>query len=98
MRDAAGELDDFETAGDLALGVGEDLSVLLADDPRQGVVLAVQQFEELEHDASPGQRRGPGPAATRPPPRPPRPVAHASAAKGDPLHLLSRRRVDDISP
>ena len=40
MRDAAGELDDLEAAGDLALRVGEHLAVLVGDDPGQRVVLA----------------------------------------------------------
>ena len=45
MRDAAGELDDLEAAGDLALRVGQDLAVLLRDRARASASwLAVQQF------------------------------------------------------
>ena len=40
MRDAAGELDDLEAAGDLALGVGQHLAVLRGDDAARFVVLA----------------------------------------------------------
>ncbi len=41
VRDAAGELDDLEAAGDLAERVGEDLAVLGGDD-RGEVVLALR--------------------------------------------------------
>src|SRR5712692_4601918 len=98
MRDAAGELDDFEAAGDLALGVGEDLAVLLADDPRQGVVLAVQQFEELEHDACAGQRRRRGPAGKRRPGGLHGLIDRAGAGKGDAADFFAGRRIEDIAP
>ena len=35
VRDAAGELDDFEAALDVALGVGEGLAVLGREEPRE---------------------------------------------------------------
>ena len=66
MRDAAGELDHFEPALDVALGVGEGLAVLGGEQPGEAVVLLLRQLEELEQHAraplriggSPGRLRG----------------------------------------
>ena len=84
---------------DLALGVGEDLAVLLGDEPRQRVVLALQQFEEFEQDARAGQRRGRGPGRETPRRRP-RTARSTSLClgKGDAAHLLAGRRVVDVAP
>ena len=62
MRDAAGELDHFEPALDVALGVREGLAVLGRQQPREVVVFALDQFEELEHHARAPLRIGGGPA------------------------------------
>ncbi len=62
MRNAAGELDDFQSALDVALGVGKGLAVFGGQKPRQIVVLALDQFQELEHDAGAALRIGGGPA------------------------------------
>ena len=98
MRNAAGELDDLEAARDLALGVGEDLAVLFGDQARQRVVVAVQQFEELEQHARAGQRRRRRPGRERRGCRLHRPVDLAGAGKGDAAALLAGRRVVDIAP
>ena len=62
MRDAAGELDHFEPALDVAFGVGEGLAVLGGEQPRQIVILALDQLQEFEHDAGAALRIGRGPA------------------------------------
>ena len=62
MRDAAGELDHLEPALDVALGVGEGLAVLGRQEPREIVVLGLDQLEELEHHARAALRIGGGPA------------------------------------
>ncbi len=62
MRDAAGELDDLEAAGDRALGVGQRLAVLGGDHRRELVDVALDQLLEAEHHARALQRRGGGPA------------------------------------
>ena len=58
MRNAAGELDDFEAALHVALGVGERLAVLGGQQPRQLVELLLRQFEELHHHARAALRVG----------------------------------------
>ncbi len=98
MRDAAGELDDFEPAHDLALRVGEDLAVLLGDNPRQRVVVPVQEFEELEHDARSRQRCGCRPGGKRRRRRLYRGVNLACAAHRDAAGALAGRRVEHIAP
>ena len=65
MRDAAGELDHFEPALDVALGVGEGLAVLGGEQPRQIVILALDQLQKFEHDAGAALRIGRGPARKR---------------------------------
>src|SRR6516225_9085177 len=97
MRDAAGELYHFETAGDFTLGVGEDLAVLLGDHTRQCIVVAVQEFEELEHDACAGQgwrRRPSGKGRGR---GLDRPIDLAGTGEGDPASPLPSRRIVDVA-
>ena len=65
MRDAAGELDHFEPALDVALGVGEGLAVLGGEQPREVVEFPLQQLEELEHHARAPLRIGRGPGRLR---------------------------------
>ncbi len=48
VRDAAGELDDLEAAGDLATRVGEHLAVLGGEDRGQFVFASVQDLAERE--------------------------------------------------
>ncbi len=68
MRDAAGELDHFEAALDVALEVGEGLAVLGREQPGEAVEFLLHQFEKLEQHAraalrvgrSPGRLRGRG--------------------------------------
>ncbi|MNI48121.1 hypothetical protein D3C73_1026730 [compost metagenome] len=62
MRDAAGELDHFQTALDVALGVGDDLAVLAGQKLGQFVHVRLDQALELEHDAGAALRVGRGPA------------------------------------
>ena len=61
MRNAAGELDDFEAALDVALGVGNGLAVLARQKVGELVVIALRQFEELHHHARAALRIGVGP-------------------------------------
>src|SRR5262249_12744754 len=58
----AGELQDLEAALDVALGIREGLAVLGGQQAGQIVVLALDQFQELEHyaGAALGIGRGPG--------------------------------------
>ena len=68
VRNAAGELDDFEAALHVALGVGEGLAVLGREKPGETVEFTLRQFEKLhEHacaplriDGCPGRLRGLG--------------------------------------
>ncbi len=53
MRYAAGEFDDFLTAGDLAEGVGEHFAVLGGDDRGQFFLAGVQQLPECEQHRDP---------------------------------------------
>ncbi len=56
LRDAAGELDDFQAAADLALRVGEDLAVLGGDQLGEVVHVGGDEFTELEqHSGALGQ-------------------------------------------
>ena len=56
LRDAAGELDDLESAADLALGVGEDLAVFGGDQFGELVHVGGDEFAELEqHGGALGQ-------------------------------------------
>jgi hypothetical protein len=50
MRNAAGEFRDFEAALNVALGVGERLAVLGGEEPGEFVILALDEFQEPEHD------------------------------------------------
>ena len=61
MRNAAGELDHFEAALDIAFGVGEGLAVLGGEKPRQLVEFLLHEIEELEQHARAPLRIGGGP-------------------------------------
>jgi hypothetical protein len=61
VRDSAGELDDFEAAHDVALGVGDDLAVLGRQQLGQLVHVGVEQAHEVEHHPRPALRIGRGP-------------------------------------
>src|SRR5882757_7519775 len=65
MRDAAGELDHFEAALDVALGVGEGLAVLGRQQPGEAVELLLRELEELEQHARAPLRIGRGPGRLR---------------------------------
>jgi len=62
MRNAGGEFDDFEAAGGLATGVGEDFAVLGGDEAGEVVEVLLEELAETEEDAGATQRRlgGPG--------------------------------------
>jgi hypothetical protein len=62
LRGRTGKLNHFEAAGELTLGVRDDLAVLGSDhgDDRVGVLF--RQLLELEHDAGAGEGRRVGPA------------------------------------
>src|SRR5271166_3231053 len=97
MRDAAGEFDDLDAAGDFALRVGKDLAVLLGDQPRQCVVLASEELEEFEHDPRAGEGRGRSPAGKRRRGCPHRLIDLARSGKSDAPDLLAGRRIKDIA-
>src|SRR5580692_3627598 len=65
VRDAAGELDHFQPALDVAFGIGKGLAVLGRQQPRQIVVFALDQLQELEHDPGAALRIGGGPGRER---------------------------------
>ena len=67
MRNAAGELGDFEAALDVALGVGNGLAVLARQKLSELVVIALHQFDELHHHARAALRIGVGPLDLRVP-------------------------------
>ena len=73
LRDAAGELDVLQAAGDLAGGVGEHLAVLGGDDRGQLVGAVVQQLAEGEQHRRRGATARPSRHARRPPPARARP-------------------------
>ncbi len=58
MGNATGELHYLQTAGQLALSVGEDLAVLAADKLRQLVPVLLHQLLEAKQHPRPHQRRG----------------------------------------
>src|SRR4051794_37744530 len=98
MRDATGEFDDLDAAGDLALSVGEYLAVLLRDDPRQRIVLARQNLQKLEQNAGAAQRRGGGPARERGAGRLDGGIDLARVGERDPSDFFAGCRVEDIAP
>jgi hypothetical protein len=98
MRDAAGELDDLQAAGDLALGIGQGLAVLGGDQPRQRVAVAFQQLAEFEQHARAGERRGRGPAGKRRGGGSDCPIDLVRARESDAAAALAARRVEDLAP
>ncbi len=58
MWNAAGKLDDFQPALDVAFGVGKDFAVLGREQPRQGVGFLLRQFEEFHQHAGAPLRVG----------------------------------------
>ena len=65
MWNAAGELHDFDSAGDFASRIGQNLAVFAGNDRGELVGMGIQQFLELEHDARATQRRGGRPCRKR---------------------------------
>ncbi|MGY4375356.1 hypothetical protein ACVWZ3_002995 [Bradyrhizobium sp. i1.3.6] len=61
MRDAAGELRDFEAALNVALGIRHGLAMLTREQLGELVVVALHQLDEFHHDAGPALRVGRGP-------------------------------------
>ena len=98
MRDAARELDDLETAGDLTERVGDHLAVLGADDPREIVLVALGRARGRRTSPAPVARAGS--RATR---RTPRDAASTAAstsaglASGTSGRDLPRGRVEDVA-
>jgi len=62
MRDAERELDHFDAALDVALGVGDRLAVLTRQDVREFVIVFGDQFKKLHQHAGAALRidRSPG--------------------------------------
>jgi len=65
LRRADAELDHFEAALDVALGVGNGLAVLARQEVGERVVVARGEFEELHHHARAALRVGGGPGGLR---------------------------------
>ena len=65
MRNAGGELDDLDPAGDRALGVGERLAVLFGDDPRQRLLVLLHELAEAHQHARAAQGRRDAPLGPR---------------------------------
>ena len=65
VRDAAGELDHFEAALEVALGVGERLAVLAGEKFCERLELLLNQLQKLEQHARPPLRIGGGPRRLR---------------------------------
>jgi hypothetical protein len=65
MRNAAGELDHFEPALDVAFGVGDGLAVLGGEQLGEAVELLLHQLEELEQNPRAPLRVGGGPGRLR---------------------------------
>ncbi len=57
VRDATGELDDFESALDRTIGIVQYLAMLLGDQFRDLGPVALDEFLELEHDPRTSQNR-----------------------------------------
>jgi hypothetical protein len=62
LWNSCGKLDDFEAAGGLAAGVGEDLAVLAVDEGGDLVEAALEDLAEAEEDAGAAQGRLRGPS------------------------------------
>ncbi|MNL69658.1 hypothetical protein D3C87_1945490 [compost metagenome] len=56
MRCATGELDDLDATSDLALRIGQYLTVFNGDKTRELLMVLVQQFLEAEQNARASQR------------------------------------------
>src|SRR5215475_8641596 len=65
MWNAAGELDHFQPALDVALGVGEGLAVFRGEQPGEAVELLLNQLQEFEQHARAPLRVRPGPRRLR---------------------------------
>ena len=65
VRDAARELDHFESALDVAFGVGDGLAVLGGQELGEAVELLLHELEELEQDPRASLRIGRGPGRLR---------------------------------
>ncbi len=98
VRDAAGELDDLEAAGDLAERVGEHLAVLGGDDRGQLALALVEQLAEAEQHLGALGQRGGAPARERRARGGDRRVDVVRGREGDPLGHRAGRRVEDVTP
>ena len=65
MRRADADLDHFEAALDVALGVGDGLAVLARQEVGQRIIVALHQVEELHQHAHAPLRIGRGPGRLR---------------------------------
>ena len=65
VRDAAGEFDHFQSALDVALGVGDGLAVLRGEQLGEAVEFPLRQLEELEQHPRAALRIGGGPRGLR---------------------------------
>ena len=97
MRDAAGELDHFEPALDVASGVGQHLAVFVREHERQSVHVLLDQRLEVEHDPRATLRIDGGPFAERLL-RMLDGLARLGPAREGNLRLhLSGRRIEDVA-
>ena len=97
LRDAARELDHLDAAHDLALGVGERLAVLGADQVGQLVNLLLEQVLEPEHDARAAQRGDRRPFGQGFPCGLHRSIDLGGAGERHASRLLADRRIEDVA-
>src|SRR5260370_7552241 len=65
MRNAARELDDLETARDLAESIGQHLAVLGGEDARDVLAMLVEQLAHAKQDLRAPRQRGRAPGRER---------------------------------
>ena len=94
LRDAAGELDVLETAGDLAHRIREHLAVLGGDERGDLLAVRVDQLAESEHHLGTLRQRRRAPCRERCPRRGDRGVDLVDGCEIHDAGLFTRRRVE----
>jgi hypothetical protein len=96
VRDARGEFHHLDATCDFALGVGENLSVLLCDDAGEFVRVPPQEFAELHQDARSRERGRFGPTLKRCLSRPDGVVDFLRSTQEDTPEMRARGWVTDL--
>ena len=95
LRQAAGELDHLEPAGDRALRILDRLAVLVGDEASQAVDVMVEQLLEAEHHPHAAEQGRGGPVRESGLGRLHRAVDVGSVGEGHPPGLLARGGIVD---